>query len=146
MFTTVAVLLLTALAWWVRKVRLRRGQDRLIYSRAKNPGFDNINYGEVERDATSSRKLPPSDYEVPHPTQRYINVPAAHNIRDSFTGSSGSGVYSYVLVRNTASSLYDSHFLQSSESVDLPTIVAAETSEEVTNGRRMTNYVLLQNH
>ena len=140
-FTALVAVSLTLLVWCSRYRRRRRPLG------SRNPGFDNINYGEVDGDAT--RKRGPSDYEVPQPTHRYINIPA-HNKTTPFTGSSGSGVYSCVpvssTVRHTPTRSYDSHFLQSSDSIDLPTIVAAESPNESANGRITSKYVLLQKY
>ena len=140
----VVALLIIALVWYL--TYRRRKYNQLPGTRNPAAGFDNINYGEVDCSnyPPTSKPRVPSDYEVPHPSRHYTNIPphSANRFTDSNRSRGTSGIYSYVFVQRPRS--YDSHFLQSSDgSVDLPTVVAAESGEPV-NGRPTANYVLLQ--
>ena len=117
----------------------------------RSTGVDNPNYNNVYREAAHSKPRVPMDYEVPQPllstSTKYANVPhhqSGQTISNDNSVGSGSGIYSYVMVKRPS---YDSNYLESTcESVDLLRVVAAETSDN-RNGRLSTNYYsLVDNH
>ena len=154
-FVTLAVVgaVLAIILTWYFKYRHTRHFMKMA---SDYKGIGNPNYGDVDRGLliTQNQTIAvASDYEVPlsmshsdprqqlhvqqpgHiPTQKYINIPN-RNPTTSLTESSDEGEYSYVIIRHPHHQAarpqrsYDSHFLQSTESWDLPTLAAAETGD-----------------